>query len=143
MFRNEKIYKHYNEAPLFFKGALYFVRFINNLRRKTLGSRYKKIVLEAVLREALLNALCHKQYQFGMPIQISVYTERVLLIRALLGDALNEKKESCQSLWLTRFSLFYECLFYGHLFSVMAFNSHFSAGISHFRHSRKRKAMYK
>lgn len=31
------------------------------------------------LREALLNALCHKQYQSGIPIQISVYDDRLYI----------------------------------------------------------------
>ncbi len=34
-------------------------------------------VPEAALREALLNAVCHKQYQSGIPIQISVYEDRL------------------------------------------------------------------
>lgn len=34
-------------------------------------------VPEAALREALLNAVCHKQYQSGVPIQISVYEDRL------------------------------------------------------------------
>ena len=33
-------------------------------------------VPEEALREALLNALCHKQYQSGVPIQISVYDDK-------------------------------------------------------------------
>lgn len=33
------------------------------------------IVPDAALREALLNALCHKQYESGIPIQISVYDD--------------------------------------------------------------------
>lgn len=32
-------------------------------------------VPDAALREALLNALCHKQYESGVPIQISVYED--------------------------------------------------------------------
>lgn len=36
-------------------------------------------VPEAALREALLNALCHKQYQSGVPIQISVYEDRLYI----------------------------------------------------------------
>ena len=32
---------------------------------------------EAALREALLNAVCHKQYQSGIPVQISVYEDRL------------------------------------------------------------------
>lgn len=30
-------------------------------------------VPDAALREALLNAICHKRYQGGIPIQVSVY----------------------------------------------------------------------
>ena len=36
-------------------------------------------VPEAALREALLNALCHKQYQSGTPVQISVYADRLYI----------------------------------------------------------------
>lgn len=36
-------------------------------------------VPEAALREALLNALCHKQYQSGVPIQISVYDDKLYI----------------------------------------------------------------
>lgn len=34
---------------------------------------------EDALREALLNALCHKQYQSGVPIQISVYEDKLYI----------------------------------------------------------------
>ena len=34
---------------------------------------------EEALREALLNALCHKQYQSGVPIQISIYEDRLYI----------------------------------------------------------------
>lgn len=34
-------------------------------------------VPEEALREALLNAICHKQYQSSIPIQISVYEDRL------------------------------------------------------------------
>lgn len=34
---------------------------------------------EEALREALLNALCHKQYQSGIPIQISVYDDKLYI----------------------------------------------------------------
>ena len=34
-------------------------------------------VPEEALREALLNAICHKQYQSGIPIQVSVYEDRL------------------------------------------------------------------
>lgn len=36
-------------------------------------------VPEEALREALLNALCHKQYQSGVPIQVSVYDDRLYI----------------------------------------------------------------
>lgn len=36
-------------------------------------------VPEAALREALLNALCHKDYSLGIPIQISVYDDKLYI----------------------------------------------------------------
>lgn len=36
-------------------------------------------VPEEAMREALLNALCHKQYQSGVPIQISVYEDKLYI----------------------------------------------------------------
>ena len=36
-------------------------------------------VADEALREALLNALCHKQYEAGIPIQISVYEDRLYI----------------------------------------------------------------
>lgn len=36
-------------------------------------------VPEEALREALLNALCHKEYQSGVPIQISVYADKLYI----------------------------------------------------------------
>ena len=36
-------------------------------------------VPEEALREALLNAICHKQYQSGIPIQISVYEDKLYI----------------------------------------------------------------
>ena len=36
-------------------------------------------VPEEALREALLNALCHKEYQSGVPIQISVYKDKLYI----------------------------------------------------------------
>lgn len=36
-------------------------------------------VPEEALREALLNAICHKQYQSGVPIQISVYEDKLYI----------------------------------------------------------------
>lgn len=39
-------------------------------------------VPDEALREALLNALCHKQYESGIPIQISVYEDRGIMFIA-------------------------------------------------------------
>lgn len=36
-------------------------------------------VPDAALREALLNALCHKDYSVGIPIQVSVYEDRLYI----------------------------------------------------------------
>lgn len=36
-------------------------------------------VPEAALREALLNAICHKSYQSGIPIQVSVYEDKMYI----------------------------------------------------------------
>lgn len=36
-------------------------------------------VPDAALREALLNSLCHKQYESGIPIQISVYEDKLYI----------------------------------------------------------------
>ena len=36
-------------------------------------------VPDAALREALLNALCHKDYSIGIPIQVSVYDDRLYI----------------------------------------------------------------
>lgn len=36
-------------------------------------------VPDAALREALLNAICHKRYQGGIPIQVSVYEDRLYI----------------------------------------------------------------
>ncbi|MGM9581006.1 MAG: ATP-binding protein [Anaerovibrio sp.] len=34
---------------------------------------------EAAMREAVLNAVCHTQYNYGVPIQISVYEDRLYI----------------------------------------------------------------
>lgn len=39
--------------------------------------RERYFVPEAALREALLNAICHKQYESRIPIQVSVYEDRM------------------------------------------------------------------
>ncbi|UKI37040.1 MAG: hypothetical protein L6V93_02090 [Clostridiales bacterium] len=36
-------------------------------------------VPEEALREALLNALCHKDYSRGIPIQISIYNDKLYI----------------------------------------------------------------
>lgn len=36
----------------------------------------------AALREALLNALAHKDYRSGIPIQISVYEDHIIIWNA-------------------------------------------------------------
>ena len=41
--------------------------------------RERYFVPEAALRETLLNALCHSQYNYGVPIQISVYADKMYL----------------------------------------------------------------
>ena len=44
--------------------------------------RERYFVPEAALREALLNAICHKQYESRIPIQISVYDDRLYVANA-------------------------------------------------------------
>lgn len=41
--------------------------------------RERYFVPEAALRETLLNALCHSQYNYGVPIQISVYEDKLYI----------------------------------------------------------------
>ena len=41
--------------------------------------RERYIVPDAALREALFNALCHSQYSYGVPIQISVYADKIYI----------------------------------------------------------------
>ena len=36
-------------------------------------------VPELALREALVNAICHKRYQSGVPIQVSVYEDKLYI----------------------------------------------------------------
>lgn len=53
------------------------------MRAKITYERMQRIeryfVPEAALREALLNAICHKSYQSGIPIQISVYEDKLYI----------------------------------------------------------------
>ena len=58
----EVIYLRYMRAKIRYEGVQRIERYF---------------VPEEALREALLNAICHKQYQSGIPIQISVYEDRL------------------------------------------------------------------
>ena len=58
----EMIYLKYMRAKIRYEGVQRIERYF---------------VPEDALREALLNAICHKQYQSGIPIQISVYEDRL------------------------------------------------------------------
>ena len=60
----ELVYLKYMKAKITYEGMQRIERYF---------------VPEAALREALLNALCHKQYQSGVPIQISVYEDRLYI----------------------------------------------------------------
>lgn len=60
----ELIYLKYMRAKITYVG----------MQRK---ERY--FIPEAALRESLLNALCHTQYNYGVPIQISVYEDRLYI----------------------------------------------------------------
>ena len=41
--------------------------------------RERYFVPEAALRGALINAICHKQYQSGVPIPVSVYEDKLYI----------------------------------------------------------------
>lgn len=60
----ELIYLKYMKAKIYYEGMQRIERYF---------------VPEDALREALLNALCHKQYQSGVPIQISVYEDKLYI----------------------------------------------------------------
>ena len=60
----ELIYLKYMKAKITYEGMRRIERYF---------------VPEDALREALLNALCHKQYQSGVPIQISVYADKLYI----------------------------------------------------------------
>ena len=57
--------------------------YLKYMRAKITYERMPRIaryfVPEEALREALLNALCHKQYQSSVPIQISVYEDKLYI----------------------------------------------------------------
>ncbi len=60
----ELVYLKYMKAKITYEGMQRIERYF---------------VPEDALRESLLNALCHKQYQSGVPIQISVYEDRLYI----------------------------------------------------------------
>lgn len=60
----ELVYLKYMKAKIFYEGMQRIERYF---------------VPGDALREAILNALCHKQYQSGVPIQISVYEDKLYI----------------------------------------------------------------
>ena len=60
----ELVYLKYMKAKIFYEGMQRIERYF---------------VPEEALREAILNALCHKQYQSGVPVQISVYEDKLYI----------------------------------------------------------------
>lgn len=60
----ELIYTKYMRAKITYEG---------------IQRRERYFVPEEALREALLNAICHKQYQSHIPIQVSVYDDRLYI----------------------------------------------------------------
>ena len=60
----ELIYLKYMRAKITYEGIQRIERYF---------------VPELALREALINAICHKQYQSGVPIQVSVYEDKLYI----------------------------------------------------------------
>lgn len=60
----ELVYLKYMKAKITYEGMQRIERYF---------------VPEAAMREALLNALCHKKYESGVPIQISVYENKMYI----------------------------------------------------------------
>lgn len=60
----ELIYLKYMKAKITYEGMQRIERYF---------------IPEAALREALLNALCHKDYSLGIPIQISIYEDMLYI----------------------------------------------------------------
>ena len=56
---------------------IYFKYMRAKITYKGIYRRERYFVPEAALREALLNAICHKQYESRIPIQVSVYDDRL------------------------------------------------------------------
>ena len=60
----ELVYLKYMKAKITYEGVQRIERYF---------------VPEEALREAVLNAICHKEYQSGVPIQISVYEDKLYI----------------------------------------------------------------
>lgn len=60
----ELVYLKYMKAKISYEGMLRIERYF---------------VPKEAFREAILNALCHKQYQSGVPVQISVYEDKLYI----------------------------------------------------------------
>lgn len=56
---------------------IYFKYMRAKITYEEIYRRERYFVPEAALREALLNAICHKQYESRIPIQVSVYDDRL------------------------------------------------------------------
>lgn len=56
---------------------IYFKYMRAKITYERIYRRERYFVPEAALREALLNAICHKQYESRIPIQVSVYEDRL------------------------------------------------------------------
>ncbi|MBO7658968.1 MAG: putative DNA binding domain-containing protein [Clostridia bacterium] len=56
---------------------IYFKYMRAKITYEGIQRRERYFVPEAALREALLNAICHKQYESRIPIQVSVYDDRL------------------------------------------------------------------
>ncbi|MBR4751763.1 MAG: putative DNA binding domain-containing protein [Thermoguttaceae bacterium] len=56
---------------------IYFKYMKAKIRYEGIQRIERYFVPEDALREALLNAICHKHYQSGIPIQVSVYEDRL------------------------------------------------------------------
>ncbi len=56
---------------------IYFKYMRAKITYEEIYRRERCFVPEAALREALLNAICHKQYESRIPIQVSVYDDRL------------------------------------------------------------------
>lgn len=58
---------------------IYFKYMRAKITYEGIQRRERYFVPEAALRETLLNAVCHKQYQSGVPVQVSVYEDKLFV----------------------------------------------------------------